>query len=148
MTEFVDTYPTARTRHRCGLCHRVIDPGETYWRQAGLDHGRAWTSKTCEHCERVVYAYCRTVGESEWMEEDALDWLRDDHPAVSATLRAGWCWPDGELTPVPFGSRCVTCGARIKFGRLWCRPCDDARIDRLNGQFTAVRQSLAGTVAP
>ena len=56
MTAFVDSWPTARKRHRCGLCWRFIEPGEAYWRQAGLD-GTAWTNKTCEHCERLMWAY-------------------------------------------------------------------------------------------
>lgn len=32
MAEFVDSWPTARKRHRCGLCLRCIEPGESYWR--------------------------------------------------------------------------------------------------------------------
>ena len=135
MTHYVDSWPTARRRHRCGLCYRSILPGETYWRQSSLDHGQAWTSKTCEHCERVVYAYCRTVGESEWMEEDALDWLRDDHPALFAALFAGWRFPDGDLVPLPFGSQCVDCGVRVEFRTLWCPPCDDKRITRIETGF-------------
>ena len=59
MTDYVDGWPTARRRHRCGVCCRSILPGETYWRQASLDHGQAWTHKTCERCERVACAFCR-----------------------------------------------------------------------------------------
>ena len=138
MTDYVNSYPVARTRHRCLLCRRAIQPGEVYWRQAVFDEGSAWTHTTCEHCARVVYAYCRTVGESEWMEEDALDWLRDDHPALFAALFAGWRWPDGDLVPVPFGSRCVDCRARVEFRALWCPPCDERRIARVEAGFRAV----------
>ena len=66
MTEYVDSWSTARKRHRCELCWRFIEPGESYWRQAGLDRGAAWTNKTCEHCERVVWAYGRS---HEWEPE-------------------------------------------------------------------------------
>lgn len=148
MTDYVDGWPTARRRHRCGVCRRSILPGEAYWRQAGLDRSGAWTSKTCEHCERSVYAYGRAGGEWEWEPECIVEWLADDHPAVYAQMLAGWRWPDGDLVPLPFGSRCVGCGDRIQFRNLWCVPCDDARIERLNGQFAAIEQALAGTGAP
>ena len=71
MTDYVDAWPTARKRHRCDVCRRAVLPGETYWRQAGLDRGSAWTNRTCEHCELVVWAYCRVMGESEWDGENA-----------------------------------------------------------------------------
>ena len=71
MTDYVDSWPTARRRHRCGVCCRSTLPGETYWRQASLDHGQAWTHKTCERCERVACAFCRVTGESEWDGENA-----------------------------------------------------------------------------
>ena len=71
MAEFVDAWPAARKRHRCGMCSRWILPGETYWRQAGFDAGRAWTNKTCAHCERTVWMYGRVGGDSgrapEWV---------------------------------------------------------------------------------
>ena len=135
MTDYVDGWPTARRRHRCGVCYRSILPGETYWRQASLDHGQAWTHKTCEHCERVAWAYCRVTGESEWDGENAIEWLSDKHPAVLAAFAAGWRWPDGDLVPVPFGSRCVDCRARVEFRALWCPPCDDKRITRIETGF-------------
>ena len=138
MTDYVDSWPTARRRHRCGACCRSILPGETYWRQAGLDHGQAWTNKTCEHCERVAWAFCRVTGESEWDGENAIEWLSDEHPAVLAAFAAGWRWPDGDLVPVPFGSRCVDCRARVEFRALWCPPCDDKRITRIEQGFRAI----------
>ena len=84
MAEFVDAWPTARKRHRCGMCRRWIGSGEEYWRQAGFDAGRVWTNKTCGHCERVVWAYGRVGGDSEWELEWVLEWLEDGHPAVFA----------------------------------------------------------------
>ena len=135
MTAYVDTWPTARKRHRCGVCARAILPGETYWRQAALDGSAAWTSKTCEHCERVVWAYGRHGGDSEWEPESVLEWLSDEYPAVFAALLAGWRFPDGELVPLPFGSRCSVCGVRVEFRHLWCPTCDDKRITRIETGF-------------
>lgn len=141
MTGYVDSHPTARKRHRCTLCHRTIQPGEMYWRQVAFDAG-AHTFKTCEHCERTVVTYCRSVGDDQWTEEDVMDWLRDDHPGPYATMLAGWRFPDGELAPPPFSARCYQCGCRIPWLHLWCEPCDLARIARLNTQFAEIRQAL------
>lgn len=145
MTTYVDRYPTARKRHRCGLCWRFIEPGESYWRQAGLDRGAAWTNRTCEHCERVVWAYGRNGDDDEWEPECVAEWLEDEHPAVAASRAAGWRFPDGEPLPVPFGSRCVECGCRVEFRRLWCGPCDENRIDTLNRQFAEISATLSGS---
>ena len=147
MAEFVDAWPTARKRHRCGVCSRWVGPGETYWRQAGFDAGSAWTNKTCQHCERAVWAYCRHGGDSEWEPEWFLEWLSDAHPAVFAALLAGWRFPDGEPLPLPFGSRCQSCGCRIEFRHLWCEPCDEKRIARINAQFEAIATELQGVVS-
>lgn len=141
MTEFVHSHPTARTRHRCVLCGRQVMPGETYWRQAVFD-GTAWTVKTCEHCERVTGTYGRVAGASDWFEENVREWLEDEYPSLYASMRAGWRWPDGELVPVPFGSRCRDCGCRIAWLRLWCGLCDEARISRGTAELTETRKSL------
>lgn len=140
MTEFVHSHPTARTRHRCVLCGRQVMPGEAYWRQAGFGDGSAWTTKVCEHCERVTAVYCRDMYEYEWFEEGVREWLCDEHPALYASMRAGWRWPDGEPVPVPFGSRCRDCGCRVEWLRLWCGPCDEAR--RVTAELTEIRKSL------
>ena len=145
MTVFVDSWPTARKRHRCGLCWRFIEPGESYWRQACLDRGTAWTNRTCEHCERVVWAYGRSCGEYEWEPECVAEWLEDEYPAVAASRDAGWRFPDGEPLPVPFGSRCIECGCRIDFRHLWCGPCDENRIARLKRQFAEISATLSGS---
>ena len=47
-------------------------------------------------------------------------------------------WPDGDLVPVPFGSTCVGCRARVEFRTLWCPPCDDKRITRIETGFRDV----------
>ena len=135
MTDYVDAWPTARKRHRCGMCRRWVERGEAYWRQAGFDAGSAWTNKTCGHCERVVFAYGRSGGDHEWELEWVLEWLEDEHPAVFAALLAGWRFPDGELAALPFASTCIACVVRVEFRHLWCPPCDDKRIARIGQGF-------------
>lgn len=143
MTDFVNSWPTARTHHRCSMCRRLIRPGESYWRQAGLDRSTAWTNVTCAHCERMVYAYCRDVGESEWIGEVFVEWLADEHPNLYTLMRARWAFPDGALVGLPFGSRCVECGTRVEFRRRWCGPCDEQRIARIGQQLTDLRREFS-----
>ena len=137
MTDHVDTWPTARKRHWCEVCGRAILPGETYWRQAALDGGIAWTNKTCSHCESVMAHYACICGTypDEWETECLWGWLGEVYPAVMASAQAGWSYPDGELVPLPFGSSCLTCDTRIESWHLWCDPCNTARIERINQQL-------------
>ena len=145
MTGYVDTWPTARQRHRCGLCAGWVRPGETYWRQVGFD-GTAWTNKTCAHCERVSWAYWNDWGDNGYEPECVLEWLREEHPAHYVRMAMGWSYPDGERVPLPFGSSCLTCGTRIEFRHLWCPPCDVARQARITRQLEslAVEASRCG----
>ncbi|GAB3622564.1 hypothetical protein GCM10027418_06460 [Mariniluteicoccus endophyticus] len=106
MTDYVWTSPTARIRHRCMMCRRVILPGEPYQRMAGLDRGEAWTYKACDHCYRVASAWSRLHWEDEWDDEAVFEWLEEDDPALWVSMRAGWRYPDGELLPLPFQPRC------------------------------------------
>ena len=137
MTAYVDTWPTARKRHWCEVCGRAILPGETYWRQAALDGGIAWSNKTCAHCECVIgrYACVRDTYADELEPECLWEWLEEGYPAVMATARAGWSYPDGELVPLPFRTTCRQCGCPAQFWRLWCDPCNAARIERVNQQL-------------
>ncbi|RCK68300.1 hypothetical protein DT076_16770 [Desertihabitans brevis] len=142
MTDYVWTAPVARKRHRCQMCGRVILPGESYQRMAGLDRCEAWTFKCCDHCSRVVHAWTRHSGESEWYEDAIWDWLADGHPTVYAAAQAGWRYPDGELVPLPFQPRCFTCGTFIGGDALWCPPCDRARIDRIARSLESISAEL------
>lgn len=44
---------TARKRHVCGECSRVIEPGERYARWAGSWEGDFWTMKSCPQCDAL-----------------------------------------------------------------------------------------------
>ena len=143
MSTFVNTYPTARKRHACGLCDEGIRPGEMYRRGVWFDGGTAWTWKECLWCERAAAAYmrlCRDV--DEYLSDWVIEWLADDHPTVYALMRAGWSYPDGERVPLPFQCRCRACGVLLHGYRLWCPPCDEERIARISGQLTAISDEL------
>lgn len=51
MSDFFDSRSsTARKRYRCGDCGRAIEPGETYYRLAGVWEGDFWADEECRHC--------------------------------------------------------------------------------------------------
>ena len=143
MSAWVWTRPTARKRHRCQVCGRSILPAEDYDRMAGFDGGSAWTLKCCRHCYRVSQAYMRYTTEDEWVIDWVIEWLSDQHPALYATLRAGWRYPDGELVPLPFPHCCAACQVAIPDWRIWCQPCDVARVEGRIIQFAEVAAQFA-----
>lgn len=96
------TTPTARVRHSCYLCRRNVQPGEMYYRLTTLGDGTAYTSKVCEHCQRVANRYCVEFLADEWFSENVWEWVEDEHPALACAMVAGWRYPDGGLMPPPF----------------------------------------------
>lgn len=134
MAEFVSTSPTARKRHTCDLCGWAIMPGERYWRSVGFEV-TAWTQKFCLWCERTVAWYTRHGGDYEWEPESLVEWLEDEYPTVYRQILGGWRYPDGERLPLPFQFRCFTCGILMEGYRIWCDPCDQARIEKLDRQL-------------
>ncbi|MEX0741486.1 MAG: hypothetical protein WD079_01730 [Phycisphaeraceae bacterium] len=60
-----DRKPIARKVHRCGECHRDIQPGEQYERTVGLWEGELETHKTCLHCVAV----------REWLSQVCNGWV-------------------------------------------------------------------------
>lgn len=49
----------ARVAHRCVECDRVIDPGEMYAVDSGIDvDGAAFRYKTCLGCYRIRQRFC------------------------------------------------------------------------------------------
>lgn len=135
---FTDSHPTARVPHRCEVCGDTIQKGEKYRRGAGMDGNTAWTWIECLYCERVAQRYGRETGASSGDEYDAIcviEWLQDEYPIELSQMRARWRTPEGERLPLPFQWKCVECRTLLDGYRLWCDPCDDARIERLNQQF-------------
>lgn len=98
---------TARVVHYCSLCYRKVDSGEMYGSQRGFDYSRAWTFKTCMHCEMVnriwhpenmdggidcdAYEAWATSGEQENVAE----------ARAMAGFRNKWRTRSGALWPLP-----------------------------------------------
>lgn len=104
MTHYHWTTPKARKRHICGMCGRIIHPGETYHRMAGLDGGSAWTHKECAHCKVMVRLVQDRLNE---YEDYDIDLLLDFDPEtlsearVKAMFYKRWTRRDGSTWPVP-----------------------------------------------
>ena len=145
MTDYVSSYPRARKRHWCGLCGWQIMPGEVYRRGVRFECSTAWTWKECPWCERVAARYGREhfnhYGE-EYDRYGVAEWLEEQYPAVWAQMEAGWRYPDGERVPLPLQGRCHTCGTLTRDMRLWCPPCDAARIARIEAQLRGIAADL------
>jgi len=85
------------------MCRRVIRPGETYLRGAGMDGSYAWTWRECAHCDAI-----RDLPRNEWGIEE-YDWqtIADWEPRTVHLLRLkalwqkGWERKDCSLYPVP-----------------------------------------------
>lgn len=107
MTGWSIAHPRARKAHRCQMCGRRIDPGETYLRGAGFDGSSAWTWKECAHCEAIKVYYDISDGE-EYSEADFYEWSREPGNCEvedwrhAAGYRMQWRARGGTLLPVPF----------------------------------------------
>ena len=103
MTHFTHTTPTARKAHRCMMCWRLIEPGETYRRGAGMDGATAWTWIECAHCAEFVRVAYRRYGDAGYDETLLIDFQPDNmaEARVRAQHRRKWRRLDGSLYPVP-----------------------------------------------
>lgn len=104
MTYWHETRPKARRPHRCWMCSRTIEPGETYRRSAGMDGGTAWTWIECAHCAELVRVAYRRVWDSDGYDEALLVDFEPESIAearVLAQYRRKWRRRDGSLYPVP-----------------------------------------------
>lgn len=112
-----------------------------------FDAGDAWTVKTCEHCVRVADSFCRATGADEWDWVLLSGWLEDVRPEWLSQLRAHWQDGAGGLLPFPVEASCTDCGVWVEWGRLWCGPCDRARVARITGQLVEIKEALKGLVS-
>lgn len=138
MTTWVDSFRTARKRHSCAWCPDTIENGELYNRQAGFDSGHVWTTMSCMYCVHVTAAFGRYTGEEYYDPGYVDEWLYDTYPAVWAARQAGWRYPDGERLPYPALFRCFECRTRVTYDRIWCDPCNLARVERLAAQMEVI----------
>jgi len=104
---YTDTHPKARTEHRCDLCARMIQSGETYRRGVAMDGGTAWTWRECAHCEVLLQWLMRIDalwGADEGYNSDSvLEWEPDNLSdlRLKACWRRQWTRRDGSLMPAP-----------------------------------------------
>lgn len=97
--------PTARTEHRCNNCGRTIAPGETYHRQSNVYEDRAYTWKSCQHCEATaqlldLYSWADDygVGPDNFVNHDPETWAE---ARLCVLWRKQWRRKDGTLYPIP-----------------------------------------------
>lgn len=103
-TYWHSTTPRARKAHRCCLCSRTIEPGETYRRGAGMGDGTAWTWIECGHCNEFVrVAYRRSWMDDGYDQELLIDFEPNDvaEARIRAQWRRKWRRIDGTLYPLP-----------------------------------------------
>ena len=102
MTFWTHTRPTARVRHICEMCRRVIEPGEAYLRGVGLD-GTAWTWKECAHCDALRDVARAQTGDDEYDWQTIADWEPTSWQQMRVKVQwlRGWTRRDGRLYPVP-----------------------------------------------
>lgn len=104
MTHYTHATPKARKPHRCMMCYRTIDPGETYRRGAGMDGSTAWTWIECGHCaEFVRVAFRRSWDDESYGDDLFIDFEPLDiaEARVRAQWRRKWRRLDGTLYPLP-----------------------------------------------
>jgi hypothetical protein len=103
MQTLSESKPKARTAHKCMMCHRVIDPGETYTKQFNLgESDNVYTWKNCPQCDVFLSLIEDWDGDGisdftvmEW-EPDSVWELR-----LKALWRKKWRRADGTLYLVP-----------------------------------------------
>jgi len=98
-----DTKPTARKKHACGCCYRVIEPGERYWRQDTVDGRDLNTLKTCAHCEALITEIYRIDSDARYYDEgvNPREWLFElGDPGVRTLFERGWQDAGGGLAPL------------------------------------------------
>lgn len=101
---------TARKAHRCDLCDRTIQPGETYESSTNIWEGSFLTWKACGHCcvmIALLYAARDSGFDPNNDEGYDSDSVREWEPGTPAYLRLKALWQmqwtrrDGTLHPVP-----------------------------------------------
>ena len=96
--------PKARKAHKCQMCFRVIESGETYHRQFNEYDSSVYTWKECAHCVALL----RLVDIEDWddsgiSDETVSEWEPGDlwELRLKALWRKKWRRADGSLYPVP-----------------------------------------------
>lgn len=106
-----ETHPTARVRHLCVECGRVIERGERYHHVRGKWDGMWSTVKECRHCEAagaVMDVMCGGYPHGELLVELEDHWHEGYRSLAYARLIALMRrrWLDGRA-PVPTDGRAI-----------------------------------------
>jgi len=94
--------PKARKSHQCEMCHRVIDVGETYTRQANIGDDGFYDWLNCRQCDVFLNLIEDWDGYGigyETVEEWEPGNMRELR--LKALWRMYWRRKDGTLYPVP-----------------------------------------------
>lgn len=67
----------ARKVHKCDLCRQLINIGEKYNRQAGVNDGDFYDVCFHLHCENIISSYCAEDGDYEYTNDGVIDWMSD-----------------------------------------------------------------------
>ena len=102
MQTLSDSTPKARKAHMCEMCHRTIDIGETYTRQANLGDEGFYSWINCQQCDvflNLVYDWDGNGISFETVEEWDPDTVRGLR--LKALWHMQWRRKDGTLYLVP-----------------------------------------------
>jgi len=69
---FSENTITARKKHRCGECGKIINPDEQYERASGIWDGKFCTMKTCLVCLELRKQFC-----CSWTYGEVLQDIRE-----------------------------------------------------------------------
>jgi hypothetical protein len=102
-----DTEPRARKEHKCQLCERTIERGETYTAQRNIFDGRLYTFKACRQCMAFSSALHKAgfdddEGGYPWPSElDASEIASVGLSREHNLFRARWRDAEGALVEYP-----------------------------------------------
>lgn len=108
MRTIANGYRKARKPHKCSLCLRTIDPGETYEYQRNIYDGHIYTWKECAHCDgmrRIIHFdvdYWDPDGAGVGPDDVGEYWPKSIAEArLIVGWRTEWRRKDGTLREVP-----------------------------------------------
>jgi hypothetical protein len=76
MEFYSERISTARKQHRCEMCGKAIEIGETYGRESGKFYGDFFTRALHIHCQNMEHEYCNEV-DSEFTWDAITDYIQD-----------------------------------------------------------------------
>ena len=80
MLEFSNNvYVKARKRHKCNLCHEIIEKGEIYNRYTGKYDGNFFDLKYHLTCMNFITTYGKDMEETEYDEESVYEYIEEKH---------------------------------------------------------------------